>query len=89
MRLTEPSQTPGEERTYTTTLSTRDGSGEFQLAYNGVSLAVNPMDEKARKLVCKGYATKNVALTKEAIHAGFTQLGLELLDLKGVYVCLN
>ena len=72
MRLTEPSQTPGEERTYPTTLSTRDGSGEFQLVYNGVSLAVNPVDEKARELVCKGYATKNVALTEEAIHTGFT-----------------
>lgn len=87
MRLTEPSQTPGEERTYPTTLSTRDGSGEFQLVYNGVSLAVNPVDEKARELVCKGDATKNVALTEEAIHTGFTQLGLELLDLK-VGICL-
>ena len=89
MRLPEPTQTPGEERTYTTILSTRDGSGEFQLVYNGVSLSVNPVDEKARELVLKGDATKNVALTEAAIHIGFTQLGLDLIDLKGVYVHLN
>ena len=89
MRLPEPTQTPGEERTYTTILSTRDGSGEFQLVYNGVSLSVNPVDEKARELVRKGDATKNVALTEAAIHIGFTQLGLDLIDLKGVYIHLN
>ena len=87
--LPEPTQTPGEERTYTTILSTRDGSGEFQLVYNGVSLSVNPEDEKARELVRKGDATKNVALTEAAIHIGFTQLGLDLIDLKGVYVHLD
>ena len=89
MRLPEPTQTPGEERTYTTILSTQDGSGEFQLVYNGVSLSVNPVDEKARELVRKGDATKNVALTEAAIHIGFTQLGLDLIDLKGVYIHLN
>lgn len=34
-------------------------------------------------------ATKNVALTEAAIHIGFTQLGLDLIDLKGVYIHLN
>lgn len=89
MRLPEPTQMPGEERTYTTTLSTSDGSGEFRLVYNGVSLHVEPLNEQARDLVRKGDATKNVALTEAAIHTGFTQLGLDLMDLKGVYVYMN
>lgn len=89
MRLPEPTQIPGEERTYTTMLSTSDGSGEFRLVYNGVSLQVEPLNEQARDLVRKGDATKNVALTEAAIHTGFTQLGLDLMDLKGVYVYMN
>ena len=89
MRLPEPTQIPDEERTYTTTLSTSDGSGEFRLVYNGVSLQVEPLNEQARDLVRKGDATKNVALTEAAIHTGFTQLGLDLMDLKGVYIHLN
>lgn len=89
MRLPEPTQMPGEERTYTTTLSTSDGSGEFRLVFNGVSLHIEPLNEQARDLVRKGDATKNVALTEAAIYTGFTQLGLDLMDLKGVYVYMN
>ena len=89
MRLPEPDQVPDEERTFTTTLSTEEGSGTFKLEYNGVSLKVHPQDKKAEEVVRAGDKTKNVSLSERALYVGYTEMGLDLIDLKGVYIYFN
>lgn len=89
MRLPEPDQVPDEERTFTTTLSTEEGSGTFKLEYNGVSLKVHPQDKKAEEVVRAGDKTKNVSLSEKALYVGYTEMGLDLIDLKGVYIYFN
>lgn len=89
MRLPEPDQVPDEERTFTTTLSTSEGSGTFKLEYNGVSLKVHPQDKKAEEVVRAGDKTKNVSLSEKALYVGYTEMGLDLIDLKGVYIYFN
>lgn len=89
MRLPEPDQVPDEERTFTTTLSTEEGSGTFKLVYNGVSLKVYPQDKKAEEVVRAGDKTKNVSLSEKALYVGYTEMGLDLIDLKGVYIYFN
>lgn len=89
MRLPEPDQVPDEERTFTTTLSTETGSGTFKLVYNGVSLKVYPQDKEAEETVRAGDKTKNVSLSEKALYVGYTEMGLDLIDLKGVYIYFN
>lgn len=89
MRLPEPDQVPDEERTFTTTLSTSEGSGTFKLVYNGVSLKVHPQDKEAEEVVRSGDKTKNVSLSEKALYVGYTEMGLDLIDLKGVYIYFN
>lgn len=89
MRLPEPDQVPDEERTFTTTLSTETGSGIFKLVYNGVSLKVYPQDKEAEETVRAGDKTKNVSLSEKALYVGYTEMGLDLIDLKGVYIYFN
>lgn len=89
MRLPEPDQVPDEERTFTTTLSTEEGSGTFKLEYNGVSLKVHPQDKEAEEVVRTGDKTKNVSLSEKALYVGYTEMGLDLIDLKGVYIYFN
>ena len=89
MRLPEPDQVPDEDRTFTTTLSTDEGSGTFQLDYNGVSLKVYPKDKNAEAVVRAGDKTKNVSLSEKALYVGYTEMGLDLIDLKGVYIYFN
>lgn len=89
MRLPEPDQVPDEERTFTTTLSTEEGSGTFKLEYNGVSLKVYPQDKEAEETVRAGDKTKNVSLSEKALYVGYTEMGLDLIDLKGVYIYFN
>lgn len=89
MRLPEPDQVPDEERTFTTTLSTETGSGTFKLVYNGVSLKVYPQDKEAEETVRAGDKTKNVSLSEKALYVGYTEMGLGLIDLKGVYIYFN
>lgn len=89
MRLPEPDQVPDEERTFTTTLSTETGSGTFKLVYNGVSLKVYPQDKEAEETVRAGDNTKNVSLSEKALYVGYTEMGLDLIDLKGVYIYFN
>ena len=89
MRLPEPDQVPDEERTFTTTLSTETGSGTFKLVYNGVSLKVYPQDKEAEETVRAVDKTKNVSLSEKALYVGYTEMGLDLIDLKGVYIYFN
>lgn len=89
MRLPEPDQVPDEERTFTTPLSTETGSGTFKLVYNGVSLKVYPQDKEAEETVRAGDKTKNVSLSEKALYVSYTEMGLDLIDLKGVYIYFN
>lgn len=89
MRLPEPDQVPNEERTFTTTLSTETGSGTFKLVYNGVSLKIYPQDKEAEETVRAGDKPKNVSLSEKALYVGYTEMGLDLIDLKGVYIYFN
>ena len=86
MRLTEPVQPQLHNRSIKTNLKTEDGSGMFRLDYDGVTLRIYPLDDGAQYVVKAGDAKKNVALSEKAIHAAFTEMGLDLVRLKGVYV---
>ena len=86
MRLTEPVQPQLHSRSIKTNIQTEDGSGMFRLDYDGVTLRIYPLDDGAQYVVKAGDAKKNVSLSEKAIHAAFTEMGLDLVRLKGVYV---
>ena len=86
MRMPEPNQTSTQDRKYLTTLKTAPGHGTFRLEYNGVVLRVIPVDTAAEQIVTDGDKMKNVALSEQALHAAYTQMGLDLVNLKGVYI---
>lgn len=86
MRMPEPNQTSTQDRKYMTSLKTPDGQGTFRLEYNGVVLRVIPVDPAAEQIVEAGDELKNVALSEQALHVAYTQMGLDLVNLKGVYI---
>lgn len=86
MRMPEPNQTSTQDRKYMMSLKTPDGQGTFRLEYNGVVLRVIPVDPAAEQIVEAGDKLKNVALSEQALHVAYTQMGLDLVNLKGVYI---
>lgn len=86
MRMPEPNQTSTQDRKYMTSLKMPDGQGTFRLEYNGVVLRVIPVDPAAEQIVEAGDKLKNVALSEQALHVAYTQMGLDLVNLKGVYI---
>lgn len=85
-RLPEPNQPKTQYREYTKALTTTDGMGMFRMVYDGSTFNITPVDEAALALVRVGHAKNNVELSAEALHAGFSEMGILLEDLDGVYV---
>ncbi|WP_443869107.1 hypothetical protein [Mitsuokella multacida] len=84
--LPEPNQPATQYRELTTELTTDKGTGEFTLKYNGSRFTILPDDDAAMKLIVVGDETKNRALFEKALHVAFSQMGLEVADLDGVYI---
>ena len=85
-RLPEPNQPKTQYREYTKALTTTDGTGMFSMVYDGSVFRITPVDDAALALVRTGHAKNNVELSAEALHAGFSEMGILLEDLDGVYV---
>ena len=85
-RLPEPNQPKTQYREYTKTLTTTDGTGMFRMVYYGSVFRITPTDDAALALVRTGDVKNNVELSAEALHAGFSEMGILLEDLDGVYV---
>lgn len=84
--LPEPNQPATQYRELDTELTTDQGTGEFTLKYNGSRFTILPDDDAAMQLIVVGDETKNRALFEKALHVAFTQMGLEVADLDGVYI---
>ena len=56
------------------------------MIYDGSVFRITPTDDAALALVRMGHAKNNVELSAEALHAGFSEMGILLEDLDGVYV---
>jgi len=85
-RLPEPNQPKTQYREYTKALTTTDGTGMFRMIYDGSVFRITPTDDAALALVRMGHAKNNVELSAEALHVGFSEMGILLEDLDGVYV---
>lgn len=85
-RLPEPNQPKTQYREYTKALTTTDGTGMFRMVYDGSVFRITPVDDAALALVRTGDVKNNVELSAEALHAGFSEMGILLEDLDGVYV---
>ena len=85
-RLPEPNQPKTQYREYTKALTTTDGTGMFSMVYDGSVFRITPVDDGALALVRTGDVKNNVELSAEALHAGFSEMGILLEDLDGVYV---
>ncbi len=84
--LPEPNQPATQYRELDTELTTDKGTGEFTLKYNGSRFTILPDDDAATHLIVVGDETKNRDLFEKALHVAFTQMGLEVADLDGVYI---
>lgn len=84
--LPEPNQPKTQYREYTKALTTTDGTGMFRMVYDGSVFRIMPTDDAALALVRTGDVKNNVELSAEALHAGFSEMGILLEDLDGVYV---
>nr|WP_304100337.1 filamentous hemagglutinin N-terminal domain-containing protein [Mitsuokella multacida] len=85
-RLPEPNQPKTQYREYTKALTTTDGTGMFRMVYDGSTFNITPVDDGALTLMRMGDVKNNVELSAEALHAGFSEMGILLEDLDGVYV---
>ncbi|WP_270842891.1 filamentous hemagglutinin N-terminal domain-containing protein [Mitsuokella multacida] len=85
-RLPEPNQPKTQYREYTKALTTTDGTGMFRMVYDGSTFNITPVDDGALALMRIGDVKNNVELSAEALHAGFSEMGILLEDLDGVYV---
>lgn len=85
-RLPEPNQPKTQYREYTKALTTTDGTGMFRMVYDGSVFRITPIDDAALALVRTGDVKNNVELSAEALHVGFSEIGILLEDLDGVYV---
>ena len=85
-RLPEPNQPKTQYREYTKALTTTDGMGMFRMVYDGSTFNITPVDDGALALMRMGDVKNNVELSAEALHAGFSEMGILLEDLDGVYV---
>ena len=97
-RLPEPNQPKTQYREYTKALTTTDGTGMFRMVYDGstfnitpvddgaLTFNITPVDDGALALMRMGDVKNNVELSAEALHAGFSEMGILLEDLDGVYV---
>ena len=85
-RLPEPNQPKTQYREYTKALTTTDGTGMFRMVYDGSVFRITSTDDAALALVRTGDVKNNVELSAEALHAGFSEMGILLEDLDGVYV---
>ena len=85
-RLPEPNQPKTQYREYTKALTTTDGTGMFRMVYDGSTFNITPVDDGALALMRMGDVKNNVELSAEALHAGFSEMGILLEDLDGVYV---
>ena len=88
-RLPEPNQPKTQYREYTKALTTTDGTGMFRMVYDGSTFNITPVDDGALALMRMGDVKNNVELSAEALHAGFSEMGILLEDLDGVYVHFN
>ncbi len=84
--LPEPNQPATQYRELDTELTTDKGTGEFTLKYNGSRFTILPDDDAATQLIVVGDEMKNRDLFEKALHVAFTQMGLEVADLDGVYI---
>ena len=85
-RLPEPNQPKTQYREYTKALTTTDGTGMFRMVYDGSTFNITSVDDGALALMRMGDVKNNVELSAEALHAGFSEMGILLEDLDGVYV---
>lgn len=85
-RLPEPNQPKTQYREYTKALTTTDGTGMFRMVYDGSTFNITPVDDGVLALMRMGDVKNNVELSAEALHAGFSEMGILLEDLDGVYV---
>lgn len=58
----------------------------LSMVYDGSVFRITPVDDAALALVRTGDVKNNVELSAEALHAGFSEMGILLEDLDGVYV---
>ena len=84
-RLPEPNQPKTQYREYTKDITTSTGTGEFRLIYNGSTFHVMPLDAAARTMMQTGDEKHNVDLFAQALHIGFSEMGIIPADLDGVY----
>lgn len=84
-RLPEPNQPKTQYREYTKDITTSTGTGEFRLIYNGSTFHVMPLDAAARTMMQTGDEKHNVDLFAQALHIGFSEMGILPADLDGVY----
>ena len=84
-RLPEPNQPKTQYREYTKDITTSTGTGEFRLIYNGSTFHVMPLNAAARTMMQTGDEKHNVDLFAQALHIGFSEMGILPANLDGVY----
>ena len=85
--LPEPDQEKNKNqyREYEKELATSNGSARFFLTYNGSTLDIYPTDKASAGILTAGDGKKNVEVETQALFAAFTEMGITLDDLDGVY----
>ena len=84
--IPEPNKEKNQYRALSKTYELTNGTGAFNLVYDGTTFNIYPADENAKALLKSGDPQHNVEVEAKALYSSFNEMGLVLEDLDAVYV---
>lgn len=87
--IPEPNKEKNQYRALNKTFTLTDGTGNFDLVYDGTRFNIYPVDESAKTLLKAGDPKHNVEVETKALFSSFTEMGIVLEDLDAVYVHMD
>ena len=84
--IPEPNKEKNQYRALNKTYELSNGTGAFNLVYDGTTFNIYPTDAKAKSLLKAGDPQHNVEVEAKALFSSFNEMGIVLEDLDAVYV---
>lgn len=87
--IPEPNKEKSQYRSLTKTLDLTEGTGKFDLVYDGTTFNIYPADAAAKHILQAGDPQHNVEVEAKALFSSFNEMGLVLEDFDAIYVHLD
>ena len=84
--IPEPNKEKNQYRALSKTYELTNGTGAFNLVYDGTTFNIYPADANAKSLLKAGDAQHNVEVGAKALYSSFNEMGIVLEDLDAIYI---